>query len=144
MDSIEGILLTHLRRIHHPKGDILHGLKKSESSFVGFGEAYFSNVLPNDIKAWKLHNEMTLNLIVPTGIVKFVMIDKRKNSNTYDNSFEVTLSQDNYKRLTIPPGIWFGFMGVGNDLNLILSITDMEHNPDEVDRKDVNEFDYSW
>ena len=144
MDSIEGILLTPLKRIHHTKGDILHGMKKSERGYAGFGEAYFSNVLLNDIKAWKLHNMMTLNLVVPVGAVKFIMIDKRKNSSTFNNSFEVTISSDNYQRLTIPPGIWFGFKGVGNDLNLIMNIADMEHDPYEVDRKEIEEFDYEW
>ncbi len=144
MGKIDGIIVTDLKRITHPKGDILHGMKQSDEGYAGFGEAYFSNVLYNDIKAWKRHNLMTLNLIVPVGSVKFVFIDKRKNSSSNGESFEIIISKDNYKRLSIPPGIWFGFKGMDKGLNLILNIADIEHHPDEVDRKEIEEIEYNW
>ncbi len=144
MGKINGIILTPLKRITHPKGDILHGMKKSDHGYAEFGEAYFSSVLYNDIKAWKLHKQMTLNLIVPVGSVKFVMIDKFNNGISFNESFEVTISKDNYQRLTIPPGIWFGFKGIGKDLNLIMNIASIEHDSDEVDRKEIEEIEYNW
>ena len=33
--SIEGLILTPLKKIHHPKGDIFHGLKKSDYMDIG-------------------------------------------------------------------------------------------------------------
>ena len=48
LDNIE---LFKLKKINNPKGDIWHGLKKSEPSFIEFGEAYFSfikKILGND------------------------------------------------------------------------------------------------
>ena len=144
MGKIDGIIVTALKRITHPKGDILHGMKQSDAGFAGFGEAYFSNVLHDDVKAWKRHNLMTLNLIVPVGSVKFVFIDTREKSISKGESFEIVLSKDNYKRLTVPPGIWFGFKGMGDNLNLILNIADLEHHPDEVDRKEIEEIEYNW
>ena len=42
--GVEGVLLTPLKRIHHPKGDVFHGMKKSDAGFSGFGEAYFSTI----------------------------------------------------------------------------------------------------
>ena len=144
MGKIDGIILTPLRRITHPKGDILHGMKHSDPGYSAFGEAYFSSILCNDIKAWKLHKQMTLNLIVPVGSVKFVMIDMRKNSNSFNDSFEVTISKDNYQRLTVPSGVWFGFKGIGSNLNLIMNIASIEHDPNEVDRKEIEEIKYNW
>ena len=47
---MDGIILTPLNQIHHPKGDIYHAMKKSDDGFDGFGEAYFSTVHKNDIK----------------------------------------------------------------------------------------------
>ena len=38
---MNGIKLSDLRIINHPKGDIFHALKKSDYGFNKFGEAYF-------------------------------------------------------------------------------------------------------
>lgn len=139
MEKINGVELTPLKRILHEKGDLFHGLKYSEDSFSGFGEAYFSTVHQGDIKAWKLHKEMVLNLIVPVGAVRFVVLDPEGK-----NHFDTILSPDNYSRLTVQPGLWFGFQGIGENLNLVTNIASIEHDPDEVERKELNAFDYAW
>ena len=63
--STKRIKLTPLMKINTSGGDVLHGLKKNEDSFIGYGETYFSMIDYQSIKAWKMHLEMTLNLIVP-------------------------------------------------------------------------------
>lgn len=140
MDQINGVTLTPLKRIEHPKGDVLHGMKVSEDSFAGFGEAYFSTVIKDEIKAWKRHKKMVLNLIVPTGAVKFVV----KNPENIEKTFETILSKENYSRLTIQPGFWFGFQGIGEGLNLVANIASIEHDPNEVERKNLDEIKHEW
>ena len=44
----------------------MHGIKKNDTGYVGFGEVYFSYINPKAVKAWKKHNRMTLNLVVPS------------------------------------------------------------------------------
>ena len=68
---MDGVTTTPLRRIYHPKGDVLHALKSTESDYQGFGEAYFTTIIKNETKGWKKHQRMTMNLIVPTGSVRF-------------------------------------------------------------------------
>ena len=142
--NIDGVVITPLKKIPNKLGDIYHALKSSEETFSQFGEAYFSTINYNEIKGWKKHNIMTLNLIVPVGKIRFVLFDERKNSNTSGQFAEIILSLDNYKRLTIPPGIWLAFNGVGKEQNLLLNIASIEHNPEEADKKDVNEIKYKW
>ena len=48
---MDGVILTPLKQIYHPKGDIFHAMKKSDIGFDGFGEAYFSTINQNDIKS---------------------------------------------------------------------------------------------
>ena len=36
------ILVTPLQQIEAEGGDVLHGMKQSDSGYTGFGEAYFS------------------------------------------------------------------------------------------------------
>lgn len=142
--GIEGVLLAPLRKISHPKGDILHGMKKSDQGFVGFGEAYFTKVNYGEIKGWNRHKRMTLNLIVPEGRVLFVVYDDREKSKTNGDFLAVDISVDAYQRLTVPPGVWLAFKGMNDGINLILDVTDMEHDPDEVERLSLKQVEYDW
>ncbi len=126
-----GILVTPLKIIDNEKGEILHALKGSESSFLGFGEAYFSVVKSGNFKGWKKHTRMTLNLIVPLGAIRFYIVDQR--SGLYVHSLLV--SRENYCRLTVPPGVWLGFLGSGPGPNMLLNIASIEHDPQEAENQ---------
>ncbi|MDR1681729.1 MAG: dTDP-4-dehydrorhamnose 3,5-epimerase family protein [Prevotellaceae bacterium] len=141
--TIDGVILTPLRQIRHPQGDVFHGMKKSDAGFAGFGEAYFSTVGKGDIKAWKKHREMTLNIIVPTGKIRFVLFDDRSTSPTKGCMNEFILSIDNYQRLTVPPQVWMAFQGLDDD-NRLLNIASMEHAPDEMERLPIADIPYHW
>ena len=138
------VSLTPLKQIKNPKGDVYHALKSSEESFSEFGEAYFSTVLQNEIKGWKKHKKMLMNLVVPVGSVRFVLFDERPDSSSCGVFSEVTLSQDNYCRLTVPPGIWMAFEGKDKGLNLVLNIASIEHEPTEAENVDIEQFYYDW
>ena len=142
--NIEGVILTPLKKITHPRGNILHAIKENDSGYAGFGEAYFSTIKHGEIKGWNKHKMMILNLIVPFGEVTFVIYDKRESSRSKGKFFKVTLSQANYQRLTVPPGLWLAFKGKSDDINLILNIADMEHDPDEIEKMDLNKFPYNF
>lgn len=141
MDEIADVILTGLKQIPTPKGTVYHGMKASESSFKGFGEAYFSTVAHGEIKGWKKHLRMTLNLIVVYGEIEFTIYDDREESPTLGKIQRVVLSRENnYKRLTIPPNVWFAFKGTGRGENILLNIASIEHNPEEAETKSLNEF----
>lgn len=143
--NVDGVLLTPLKKIHHPKGDVFHGMKKSDIGFSGFGEAYFSTIHHMDIKPWKKHLRMTLNFVVPMGAIRFVIYDDREESVTNGNFFDVTLGVENYQRITIPPNVWVAFYGEGEAYNLLLNLANLEHDPLEVERKDeLDEIEYKW
>ena len=139
---IKGIVITHLDVIDTPGGSVMHAMKASSAGYAGFGEAYFSQVDKGAIKAWKRHKEMTLNLVVPVGEIKFVLFDDRKVSNTQFQ--EVIISKDNYCRLTVPPMIWMGFQGLSDGGSMLLNIADIEHSPKEVDKKDTEQIEFNW
>jgi len=133
------ILITPLKRITVSGGDVLHAIKTSDPTFAGFGEAYFSWVNPGVIKAWKLHRQMTLNLVVPVGEVKFVFHELHSG-----NFREELIGESHYYRLTVPPGIWFGFQGFTSAPSLLLNISDIIHDPEEVDSQKLDVFPYQW
>jgi dTDP-4-dehydrorhamnose 3,5-epimerase len=121
-----GAIVTPLRRIANPMGDVYHGLKSSEDSFKGFGEAYFSTVLFGISKGWKQHRVMTLNLVVPVGTIEFHL---RSDDGRFLDS--VRLGDYCYGRLTVPPCVWLAFSGIGETLNLLLNVASIPHDPDE-------------
>lgn len=142
---MEGVTLYPLKHIVVPKGDIYHAMKSTDEGYMGFGEAYFSQIEHGKVKGWKRHNRMTLNLIVPFGSVKFVIYDDRKNSITYGQFEEIVLSpESNYKRLTIAPGLWMAFYGEGQGISLLMDIIPEPHDPKEASCKDLNEIDYKF
>jgi dTDP-4-dehydrorhamnose 3,5-epimerase len=140
--SLDDILVTKLASIDTPGGNVSHALKDTDAGFSGFAEAYFSRVKHGSTKAWKCHNAMTSNLVVVVGKVKFVFCLKGSQGE-YVFREEVVLASDP-KRITVPPGIWFGFHGLSVEESLILNIADLKHDPSEVLRLDVNSIAYDW
>ena len=141
---IEGVILTPLNKIYHPKGDVFNGMKKIDAGFAGFGEAYFSTINNGEIKGWNRHKRMTLNFVVPIGKVTFVIYDDRKESKSKGNFLKVTLSQTNYQRLTVSPGLLLAFKGNSNTENIILNIANMAHDPKEIEKIDLNKIPYNF
>jgi len=138
--SLDDIFVTPLKRIPTVGGDVMHALKNSDNGFNGFGEVYFSWVEHGVIKAWKYHQRMTLNLVVPMGKVSFVFhLTNQKNSFRTEN-----IGEERYVRLTVPPGIWFGFQGIALGRSLLMNLADIEHDPEEVLNKPVSNFFYDW
>jgi len=145
---IEGVSLTPLKIIPGENGGVMHALKVHESSFKGFGEAYFSFVNKGKVKGWKRHTRMTLNLIVPVGKIRFVLFDDRSDSKTKKQFNDLYLGPEvEYSRLTIPPGIWMAFQGAGNNQNLLLNIADIPHDPAEAEQLQIENDripDFKW
>jgi dTDP-4-dehydrorhamnose 3,5-epimerase len=137
MGAIEGVGITPLRIIKGESGDVMHALKQPEESFQGFGEAYFSTVHPGAVKGWKKHRMMILNVIVPVGSIKFVLYDGRLGSSSYQSVQEIIISPENYQRLTVPPGVWMAFQGLGESESILLNIASIPHDPLEAENLPV-------
>lgn len=135
---MDGVIISPLKKIHHPKGDILHVIKKSDIGFNGFGETYFSSINKGDIKGWKKHTKMILNLVVPVGEIKFVIYNEYKKE-----FFNINISQKNYQRITIKAGLWLAFQGIVNQ-NILLNLSNIEHNPNEAINLNLDKIKYKW
>jgi dTDP-4-dehydrorhamnose 3,5-epimerase len=136
--------LTPLPIIPAASGEVLHAMRADSAGYRGFGEAYFSTVGHRGIKAWKRHRLMTLNIVVPVGEIRFAVYDDRPGSTNCGRTAIFVLSRERYMRLTIPPGLWMGFQGLGRELNLLLNIADMAHDPTEADRCPFDTIPFDW
>ena len=133
------IKVTPLKIINLPAGNIMKALKKDELKNWNFGEAYFSKVKFNKVKAWKYHLKMKLNLIVPLGKVQFVFYSKKNNTFR-----KIVIGEKKYFRITVPPRVWFGFKGVSKTESIILSIANIKHDAKEILRCDKNKINFNW
>ena len=139
---IDGVIISPLKIIQVNEGDVFHAMKSTDNGYFGFGEAYFSSIHPREIKGWKRHHKMTLNIIVPSGAIQFVMYDDR---NSKSKKFQqVILSLNHYCRLTVPPMIWMAFKGISDEKSMLLNIASTPHDPNESESKGLNEIEFDW
>ena len=136
---LKDISITPLKIIETEGGDVLRAMRNSDEGFVGFSEAYFTWIKFGFIKAWKMHEEMTLNLVVPKGQVRFVFHVPDEDDFRIEE-----IGEGKYERITVPPGIWFGFKGLDKPKSLIMNLADKKHEPNEVQRRSAMHFKYNW
>ena len=144
---IEGVIVTSLRQIEDERGAVFHVLKNTDPCFSKFGEVYISKVNVGVIKGWKYHKEMIQNFSVPYGLLKLVIFDGRVESPSYKLINEFVLGPEfNYKLISIPAKVWYGFQCVSNGYCLLLNVADMKHDPEESIQENYQSstIPYSW
>ena len=143
---IKGVEIHPLKQIPDERGKVMHMLRRDDPWFGEFGEIYFSVVFPGAIKAWHLHKRMTLNYAVPSGRIKLVLYDDRDDSPTRGELQEIFTGEDAYALVTVPPGVWNGFKGIGAAPAIVANCATIPHEPDEIVRMDPfsDRIPYRW
>jgi dTDP-4-dehydrorhamnose 3,5-epimerase len=143
---IDGVKVIPLRQIVDERGKIMHMLKSTDPHFLGFGEIYFSCAWPGSVKAWHIHQTMTVNNAVISGRAKLVLYDGRASSPSRGELQEVFLGEDNYCLVQIPPGIAIGYKAYGDKMVILANCASEAHDPREMLRLDpfTAEIPYDW
>lgn len=143
---IRGVSVRPLTQIPDERGKVMPMLRRDDAWFSKFGEIYFSTVYPGVVKGWHLHERMTLNYAVVRGMIKLVLYDARRGSPTRGVLQEIFTGEDRYALVTIPPGIWNGFKGLGRKPAIVANCATEPHDPKEITR--LNPFSkkipYDW
>jgi dTDP-4-dehydrorhamnose 3,5-epimerase len=136
----------NLKRIPDHRGEILHIAKKSELSINEINEVYASICYPGKYKAWHLHTKQTQNYVVVQGMIRIVLSKSIwAPSMVTEPEFETLyIGSSNYGRLEIPPGILNGYTATGVLPAIVINTTNMEHDPSEMLRFDLDKFNYDW
>jgi dTDP-4-dehydrorhamnose 3,5-epimerase len=145
--SIHGVYCHELAQIETEGGPVLHMLRIDSPLYTGFGEIYFSTILPGAVKAWKLHRLQTQLFAVPSGLVEVVIHDARENSPSRGAVASFLLGRPHhYRLLRVPPLLWYGFTAKGYVPGILANCADIPHSPDESERlpKDSPRIPYSW
>ncbi len=140
---IEGVEFEKLFSVEDERGIIRHFMRNDDPFFTHFGEVYFSTVYPDTVKGWHLHTKMTLNYVCVVGKILVALINPKTGEV---EEFNLEDHGDNYMRLVVPPGVWNGFrapVGWAEPVT-IANLTDIPHDPEEVQRFSPDEFEYDW
>jgi len=143
---IDGVEIIPLRQIPDERGKVMHMLRADAPHFEEFGEIYFSVIEVGAIKAWHLHERMTINYAVPHGRIKLVVYDDRDGSPTKGDLEEIFLGEANYSLVTVPPFVWNGFKGIGEHAAIVANCATIPHDPGEIVRLDPfsDKIPYDW
>jgi dTDP-4-dehydrorhamnose 3,5-epimerase len=137
---IEGVTMRPLRQFPDDRGAVLHMLRANDPHFEKFGEVYFSTVRKGAVKAWHRHSGKTVNLAVPIGQVRFVFWPG------HGDAHELLLGRENYRLLTIRPGIWYGFQGMAEGESLLANCATEPFDPNEGESlpPDTDRIPFRW
>jgi len=133
------IKVLKVKYFQNTNGKVLRGYREKLGKKQKIKEIYFSHIKYKKIKAWKYHKKMRMELYAPFGNALFVFW------NEITMKFrKVTIGEKNYKKIIVPPKIWFGFQGLSKNGNLIVNISDTVHSKSEQLTKDIKEIDYEF
>lgn len=135
-----GWSLRPLRQFPDERGAVMHMLRATDPHFEAFGEVYFSTIREGVVKAWHMHRSKTVNLAVPIGEVAVVLWKQDAEPK------EFMLGREAYALLTIRPGVWYGFRGIGAGESLIANCATEPFDPAEGDDlpPDTDHIHYRW
>ena len=127
MSDIKKIKFIKKKIISDQKGNIMKFIKRNDKTFSKFGEVYFTWIKRNNLKGWKFHKKMHMNLTVPVGSVKFIFFDKKNKKKIVFN-----LSEKKFGTLYVPPKIWFAFTNISKKKDsLVVNFSNIIHDKNE-------------
>lgn len=145
---IEGVFTRPLKTVADERGWLTEILRNDWEHFKKFGQVYVTAAYPQVVKAWHMHKKQTDNMACIKGMVKLVLYDCRKNSETKDETNELTIGERNLLLVHIPSEVWHGFKTISEDYALILNVPTELYDYKQPDEHrlppDTDKIPYDW
>ena len=138
-------IVKSLKLFLDDRGYLYEMLRADDPFFKSFGQAYISAINPGVVKGFHKHMIQTDHIVCVQGQIKLVLVDE---GQILQKISEYHLSPLDPKIVVVEPGIWHGWMCVGNEPALVINFSTHVHdksNPDE-ERVDPhqNPWQYVW
>lgn len=145
---IEGVKIQKLKPIPDERGKLMEILRSDSELYEKFGQVYMTTAYPGVVKAWHYHKIQTDNMTTIRGMMKIVLYDNRKDSNTYGEVNEFLGGEHNPILIHIPPGIYHGFKCISESEAIVINIPTEKYNYENPDEYRVdpykNDIPYDW
>ena len=142
---IDGIKNSRVESFIDDRGFLSQILPEGDESFTIKRIYSTGNFSKGTIRGFHKHKKEKKGFFVTSGSAKFVVVDDRKDSSTYKEINTFILSTLNPSVLTVPVGVYSGWMSLQND-TVILGISSEpfdKENPDD-ERLDPFAFEDVW
>lgn len=142
---IEGVKNRRVESFIDDRGFLSQILPEGDESFTIKRIYSTGNFSKGTIRGFHKHKKEKKGFFVTSGSAKFVVVDDRKDSPTYKEINTFILSTLNPSVLTVPVGVYTGWMSLQND-TVILGISSEpfdKENPDD-ERLDPFAFEDVW
>jgi dTDP-4-dehydrorhamnose 3,5-epimerase len=142
---IEGVLINPVAVRVDDRQSLAVYLKSSDESYRGFAQSYISTTMQGVVKAWHYHLKQTDIWYVAAGKIKVGLFDAREDSPTCGIANSVIMGGGNSVTLSIPPGVFHGYVSLSSEAVLI-NTTDQPYDPTDEYRVawDDHRFGFSW
>lgn len=117
------------------RGYLMEIIHANDPFLPKFGQVYLvGNPARGTIRAFHKHKVLWDYFFISHGTAKFVLVDDREDSPTYQHMNLFVLSARNPSLLVVPPGVYHGWMSLEDDTQLISTASEIynRENPDEV------------
>jgi len=142
---IEGIKNSSVKSFIDDRGFLCQILPEGDESFLIKRVYSTGNFSKGVIRGFHKHKREKKAFFVTTGAAKFVVVDDRNDSNTYKEINTFILSALKPTVLTIPPGVYTGWMSL-QEGTVVLGISSEpfdKENPDD-ERREPHAFGDVW
>ena len=130
---IDGVKVKKLKVIPDERGRLMEILRADDELFEKFGQVYLTTAYPGVVKGWHYHKEQADNMAVVEGMMKIVLYDGRKKSETYGEINEIIAGIHNPVLVHIPAFVCHGFKCISENEALVVNIPTEVYNYDQPD-----------
>ena len=146
--SIEGVAIKNLTVISDERGWLMEILRNDDEIYQQFGQVYITTAYPGVVKGWHYHKKQTDNFTCVCGMMKVALYDARDSSKTKGDIMELYAGEKNPILISVPPGVYHGFKGIGTETAYFLSVPTFPYNYEEPDEyrlpPDSKDIPYDW
>ncbi len=135
--NIDGVRVVPLTVHEDDRGYLFEMIHKSDPFVSGAGAEIRQVYCVGDriekiIRAFHKHDHLHDWFCIVKGAAKFVLVDDRKDSASFQKYDQVVLSDRSPKVLVVPPGVYHGWMSLEPD-TIMISTASHEYNREKPD-----------
>ena len=119
---IDGVIVKELTVHPDERGRLMEILRSDDPFFEQFGQVYMTTAYPGVVKAWHYHEVQTDHFACVKGMIKLVLYDQRRDSETYQEVTEIFMGEHNPVLVRIPNGVYHGFKCISESEAIVVNV----------------------
>ncbi len=119
---IDGVTVKELTVHPDERGRLMEILRSDDPFFEKFGQVYMTTAYPGVVKAWHYHELQTDHFACVKGMIKLVLYDQRRDSETHQEVNEFIMGEHNPILVRIPNGVYHGFKCVSESEAIVVNV----------------------